>query len=223
MGFDVWEPVTRWFFFLAAREARSVVDVGAYSGVYALTAAKANPRAVVTAVEPNPLLAELARQNIDENGVANQVNLCQVAASDVEGIALLHTSERSGESSKGSLVFEADGPSMTVTTKRLDDLIPQPGPDLIKIDVEGFEVEVLRGASQSLARSHPVIVTEALSDVELRRQSEVLEEFGYTGPIRVCGEGSDRRNYVWSCANDRLGVLEKLNVALTKTRNTRRG
>src|ERR1035441_9452908 len=61
-----------------------------------------------------------------------------------------------------------------------------PPPDLIKIDVEGFELEVLKGLEQTLLKRHPTIIFEhAIYRLKERKQAHdevtrLLSSFGYT-------------------------------------------
>lgn len=131
-----------------------VLDVGAHRGRYARAVLGVSPRAVVHALEPHPVpFAELSRVE----GLAGAYRL---AASAQRGKARLYdASERSG-SELATLVpgvFEllyARRPApLEVETTTLDAFVEERGierVDLLKIDVEGHELEVLRGAERLL-------------------------------------------------------------------------
>ena len=81
--------------------------------------------------------------------------------------------------------------SIRVPVVRLDSL-PLPSPDLIKLDVEGSETAVLRGARQLLERAGPAIVIELHATNE--EVSDLLDDCGYTtqnldssAPVRSAG------------------------------------
>ena len=58
--------------------------------------------------------------------------------------------------------------------------LPQTGPDIVKIDVEGYELEVLNGMRQAIRGSLPIFVIECLSPERLRAAHDYLAEFSYT-------------------------------------------
>lgn len=145
------------------------LDIGAYTGLYAIIAAKAG--STVYAFEPNPAVL----RRLIENAGLNQVTLsahCQ-GVSDHRGSAALVTKSAISLTSGGRLV---DGNGVDLV--RVDDL-NLAGITAIKIDVEGHECAVLRGAFQAISRDKPVIITEALNDAALQDQRDILEPIGY--------------------------------------------
>jgi len=76
------------------------------------------------------------------------VTIVQAAAGDEAGRAVLRLPER-GESRCGSLALAA-GPGETVDVVRLEDQLGGEAPALVKIDVEGYELHVLRGMGKML-------------------------------------------------------------------------
>jgi len=64
----------------------------------------------------------------------------------------------------------------------LDNLLSELGindVDLIKIDTEGSEYHILRGAIQTLKRSHPVIIVEVHSHLDRHRVAHIMEKLGF--------------------------------------------
>jgi FkbM family methyltransferase len=134
-----------------------VFDVGANHGRYTEMFIELGASRVV-AVEPNPELATLTRRRYRSKRVAVE----QVAAGATAGSATLHLGEHDGHSTMSSEWMRHASPlpngrsrwsrTLTVPVKTLDQLIEKYGvPHLVKIDVEGFEPEVLRGLSWSVA------------------------------------------------------------------------
>ena len=62
---------------------------------------------------------------------------------------------------------------------RLDDLILTKSPSLIKIDVEGHELEVLRGATSLIKKARPVLFVEADTDASTIELSKMIFELDY--------------------------------------------
>lgn len=139
------------------------VDVGANIGLYsALCAAMFEPGSV-TALEPTPSIAAIARKIADANGL--DIDVRQVAASSSVGSASLHLADAADVSNSLEAGFKASEQSVDVETIRLDDLVDttSAAPLVLKIDVEGHEAAVLTGARSLLERRRPVIVVEVLN------------------------------------------------------------
>lgn len=137
------DPECRWYsldgdalwprFVEEVRPGDRVADVGANIGVYSIVAAKRG--AEVTCFEPNPDVARLLERNLRLNGVTAVVH--EAAVGDREGSARFHASGPVGQLSQLSPHGE-----LVVPLVRL-----RGGFDIVKIDVEGGELEVFRGAS----------------------------------------------------------------------------
>jgi FkbM family methyltransferase len=162
---------------------RISVDVGANRGVYAIAMAR-HARGVL-AVEPNPELARFLRRALPRRCTV----LC-CALSDESGVAALRIPLIAGqeETYLASLHHEGEGPARVVEVplKRLDDCVDGPV-GLIKIDVEGHELAVLRGADRVLREYGPNLLIEA---EERHRPGAVasitsfLADYGYRGLFR---------------------------------------
>lgn len=141
------------------------IDVGANVGlVTSAMCAAVGPEGCVWAVEPLPRNVERLRTLKDRNGL-RQLHILPLALSSSPSAARLRLPAEQGGSAFGSFVatWPTSG-SLEVQTRRLDDLVEQRHPGkplrLLKIDVEGFETNVLAGATETLARSRPIVVCE---------------------------------------------------------------
>jgi FkbM family methyltransferase len=143
------------------------VDVGANIGLLSIAAAtKVYPGGKVVAIEPHPRTFHHLMENVKLNGYAN-VYCNQTAVGEEEGVTSL--TERDDDSENG---VGADG--IAVTLRRIDSMTP-PGPiALLKIDVEGYELFALRGATETLSRTHSVLYESF---------APLAERYGYE-----CGE-----------------------------------
>lgn len=143
------------------------VDVGANFGLYTIDASKLiGESGSVLAFEPSPDAYGHLQHNISLAGVRN-VDVRQLALSDSDGTAVLKTSRdgRDAWNTLGQSLHGGQVDSQRVTTARLDDvlaaLLPMARPTMMKIDVEGWECHVLRGAERLLGRADaPILQVE---------------------------------------------------------------
>jgi len=132
------------------RNASSVmIDVGANQGITTLFYAKSFPDSIVMAVEPHPFNARQILKNTRRN-IAGNIVLAHCAASDHQGE--LRLSDHSNASA-----VETEGIRVPVNT--LDSLCAE-AVGFLKIDVEGAEDAVLRGAKNVIAKHKPVMDIE---------------------------------------------------------------
>lgn len=150
-------------------------DVGANIGFYScLFSEKASE---VYSFEPNKNAVDILQQNIENNSLDN-VNIVRAAASDNNGSKKL--SKAPGSSVMGTAQVQ-DSEDGEIKARTIDSLFEEEKvriPDLVKIDVEGHELEVLRGMEEVLSKSSPVIYVE--SHFEHQKLREFLEEHDYT-------------------------------------------
>ncbi len=147
------------------RPGMTVVDVGANIGYYLLLAEQSvGVDGRVVCIEPSIENLPELRRTISDNGFANVV-LHEVALGDHEGSVGLHTGINSG------VADEAEAAPYSVPLRRLDQLVREPV-HFLKIDVEGYEGQVLAGAEALLAANQPTLF------LELHPQS--VSEFGYS-------------------------------------------
>lgn len=209
-----YEVLSRIFFFLASKNSRNVLDIGAYSAIYSITSAKANELCNVYAFEPNPRIAHLALRNIHLNEFSKQIHLMPFALSDQSGFNKLYFNESRWENATASLKSKTQI-YVEVETKTLDEVFHDSRIDLIKIDVEGFESEVFRGGIKLLKKFSPIILSEILTQSDLQNQSFVLRNLGYEEPLRVSNDlsSSDSRNYLWFNQENMQSVVDMLDQA----------
>ncbi len=158
------------------------LDIGANVGLHTLAiASHVAEGGAVVAFEPHPINHRLLVQNIEQNGlrhvVAENLGLAESAAK-------LTGTARAG-SGNWSLASQGDY-RFEVRLLRLDDYLrdhPLPRIDLMKIDVEGAEARVLRGARQSIERFRPAIVFEVCPMWLAKMQSSAAELFAELGGL----------------------------------------
>ena len=148
-----WNPEEYAAFRTAVTPRSTVLDVGANVGAYTILFALWAHAGHVVAFEPSPDARAGLRRHIDLNGVAPRVCVEPFAVCAVTGTASFRADAFSGAN---ALVPEVPGSRATITvrTTSLDEYCEARGthPDVVKIDVEGAELDVLRGARRTLAQ-----------------------------------------------------------------------
>lgn len=142
-----------------------IYDIGASIGVYSLAIAADSLDREVFAYEPSPQTADRLRANCDRNVCGNHVNIRQVGIGDKNNTQNFYVStypELSSFERESAIRWGAEiDESVNVPVSTLDqEILTQPTPDLLKIDVEGLGPSVLRGARQTLEKHRPVIFIE---------------------------------------------------------------
>lgn len=170
-----------------------VFDVGAHAGQFSKLFAGLAPNGFVYAFEPSPYTLSLLRRALALNRVRN-VRIVPTGLSATEGEASLSTPiKKSGVLGYGlaSLAGVAPGrdrSDQTVPLLTLDGFVEREGIqrlDFIKADIEGWEVQMLRGAMRSIARFKPALFLE-ISEQNLGRAGDtpadiwaLLQPVGY--------------------------------------------
>lgn len=139
-----------------------VVDVGANYGHFTMAAAAAvGPQGRVTSFEPNPGSFARLQTHIGLNRLSH-VRPFQMGLSDAEGTLTLSVPRiNSGEASFGPSDYD-DIYQVSCRVGTLDDVIAGKAVDFIKIDVEGFECNVIKGARETISNSRPLVLTEVV-------------------------------------------------------------
>lgn len=146
-------------------------DIGAQFGAYSCLVSDLLVEGTVVAFEPDPHRVTRIETNFERNGVDGCVLTC--ALSDVRG-------ERGFKLSTGELT---QNEGVTVETTTIDHLLSEeriPPSSVVKIDVEGSELEVLKGMKKTLVESSPGhIYCEMHEPVEVDHVRDFLEDYGY--------------------------------------------
>ena len=159
-----------------------MVDVGANTGLYTCALAHAPGTREVWAFEPLPENLNRLREGIRSNEIRN-AKVFDCALGQQDGIAQLLMAE---DGAYCSLIEvregKSTGRSMPVAVRALDEVWREQGSPritTIKIDVEGLEHEVLKGAQEVLKVYRPLLLLEANSSENHERLVEFLGPLGY--------------------------------------------
>ena len=163
-----------------------VADVGAYRGWYTALASKiVGSDGHIYSFEPEPTNFRMLLKVISLNKLRN-VTPFRLALSDKDGLETLYVSPK--YPTMHSIVMKRGNKSINVSARELDTLV-KTGEisrlDLIKIDVEGAELEVLKGASTTIERIKPILSIEVNHyENELEDIKNFIEEYDYkTNPL----------------------------------------
>ncbi len=125
----------------------TVVDVGAYIGLYAVACAhRVEVNGQVFAFEPDPHNAAVLRSHVSLNGLESRIQIVEAAVCSRDA----RVQFRSGLASESRLADAGDTCQSPVQGVTLDAAFPTTRIDIMKIDVEGYEELALRGARSLL-------------------------------------------------------------------------
>lgn len=158
----------------------TVFDIGANLGFFsAILASLVGPTGTVLAFEPAPEIFRKLVATVERNGL-NQVHPVNLGCGAQEAQMVLR---RVTTSSGNASLVGAGPPGAQIEIRSLDAIekARREQPDLIKIDVEGFEPDVLRGAAEIIAEARPILYVEMCGEYErpTRETVTILREYGY--------------------------------------------
>ena len=196
-----WEvkPIATWIDLI--EENSTVIDVGAYLGVYSILAIRAGAGYAV-AYEPNIRTLSKLKKNIELNGFLDKSLVREVALSDVDGTSLLLVPKNREYSSGAQLANSSISRTVSnwqtlssVQTVTLDADLNNMHIEkisVIKIDTEGYEYEVLIGARKILRKFQPSVLVEVFGVDNLIKVESLLRSLGYNYAVAL--DGFDIRN-----------------------------
>ncbi len=188
------------------------IDVGANVGTHAVGLASAFRR--VLAFEANPATALVAKANALAAG-AHNVEVHPIGLSDETRDAVLsmpnpHAFSWASVNPVGSI-------GIGITLQPGDQYLARVlGHDervgVIKIDVEGYEPEVLSGLRSTLITQKPIVAFEALDETATKRSIELLQSLGYCSFVGVSTRTRPLLQRIWGLLKVRKVYLEEISV-----------
>jgi FkbM family methyltransferase len=176
-----------------------VYDAGANLGLYARYLVETLGAGRVIAFEPSAGNRALLAANLGLAGIASQVTVLPIALADEDGMLEFQVDDV--QSASGTLTkVTGGGPSLgrrnlglgplteQVLCRRLDAVVAEedlPPPDVIKIDVEGAEAFLLRGAMGLLRERRPRLLVELHGAAQACAVLAILDVLGYSCAARV--------------------------------------
>ena len=159
-------------FMCLSKSSQHTFDIGGYIGYYSLLGGKVNPKTQITVFEPYLKSFEFMKQLFDFNKV--HIKTENIAIGDVSGNVKFFLPNRSNSKfpnigslknrfKKGEVYSDRSAQKISVRSATIDDYCKSNGItklDLIKIDVEGFEPQVIRNGLDVISRCKPDIIAE---------------------------------------------------------------
>jgi FkbM family methyltransferase len=174
-GFPYHEKANLNLFIELAKNSKSIIDIGANTGLFSILGSKANPESKIIAVEPYSVNSERMKVNLRLNNISN-VEIQENALGNKGGMLELSVPidmSVTDVSSASQDFVKQTYPDVKWTTKKvpvvtLDELAESKNfrADLIKCDVETFEMSVFGGMSKVLKNDRPTIIFECFFDNE---------------------------------------------------------
>jgi FkbM family methyltransferase len=163
-------------------------DIGANIGLYSVALGRVvGPDGLVIAVEPDRTNVSRLRDNLTLNSIANVRVVEAVAGERNEVVQLQLADDRAYNSvvgiEGGHVVVETTSVQSVLLDRVWDDL-GRPAVSFMKIDVEGAEASVLRGARAMITSTHPSLLVEAIDEARLALLRSELEPMGYRRSVR---------------------------------------
>lgn len=173
-----------------------IFNIGAHQGVVAMMLAKdAGENGKVIALEANPYNAKIAEENKNLNGI-KQLSVLSEAIGDKPGELLFNDDLNGQVSDKGKIKVQA---------RTIDSLTQEYGaPDLITLDIEGFECAALKGAFETITKYRPDFYVEV-------HVKAGLEELG--GSVRKLISYFPQNIYRFVATEPESGVFQEIDFS----------
>ncbi|MBL7895878.1 MAG: FkbM family methyltransferase [Bacteroidia bacterium] len=163
---------------------KTILDIGANTGLYGLVAQSLNPSHTIHSFEPLPGVFKILQQNIERNKFNIKAHL--FGLSDYDGKATVYLPETTdfaySVSVNKNTFFRKNVIETPIDVKRLSTFIQEnniTSIDLIKMDVETHEVHVLNGMGEYLKRFKPTFIIEVLEEEIAEKLNELFKDMGY--------------------------------------------
>lgn len=203
-----------------ARPGMRFADIGANVGYFSLLVARHARGSVIHAFEPHPMTSSVLALNAWNSG-ANITTHSLALSSGARTLALSTAATNLGD----TRTRVADTADMLAPAAPLDDLLPDAVFDLVKIDVQGYEPDVLAGMVGCLRRSPGVVIVSEFWPTALRERGldplDVLGIFtsmGLSIKTQVAGNLTDlpSADIVRTC--DQAGANGQVNLVMSHAR-----
>lgn len=154
-----------------------IIDVGANIGNHSLYFARIINSLKVYSFDPNKKLAEIFNKNMKINNVENKVELRNIGISSEKGYGNLEIIEEDNWGANKVSISEKGEFEIGILDELFETFESEIG--LIKIDVEGMELEVIKGAKNIIEKFKPILCIEILDEEHYKQINNILAKFNY--------------------------------------------
>lgn len=177
-----------------------VLDIGANIGLFAVVMGRTiGQGGEVVAFDPVPANITRLKANLNENGISAD-GVYELALGSANEQMELKMSDDTAYASMHKVEYGfGNGQVIQVNVKRLDDVWHERGHPMIsfiKMDVEGAELEVIKGSWEMLTQCHPTMLVEANTPQHLGKLNDALRPFGYR---HIHPDGFLQHNHLFIC------------------------
>ena len=182
-------------------ENSTVIDVGAYTGIYSLLASSLRNDIKILAIEPMSNNFLRLKENIKINGFKN-IEAIRAALGDEDKKGFLLVNNSTSHPSASSLKEHEKRNTIKKEEIKIlkgESLIDKESiVELIKIDVEKTEPQVIKGFFDLIKRHHPILFVEALTNHDLDEIMELCKQYGYNTFLQILEEEEKTKQIQYS-------------------------
>ncbi|MDB5868706.1 MAG: hypothetical protein JWP96_1038 [Polaromonas sp.] len=216
-----WEDKEVEFMLSCLKPGDAMIDAGANIGVFSLQAAAVVGSAgKIYAFEPNKPVFEMLSRTFAANGLESRVALFNEGLGARESIGSFHLNAHA--TNPGSSYISEGSTGERIKIRPIDSIDYQQPVSFIKIDVEGFEPNVIQGAKETLHKHRPIILTEffprslrEIGSVSGADYVRMLEDLGYV--MTVFSENEAKEDVTSINAKRFDDIIEPVNLICTPT------
>lgn len=205
-----YEPLQADILVELGKNSTHFLDIGANMGFYSLALAVENPTLTVESFEPQPKVFANLSKNIHLNNFSSRIEIHNLGLGSVKGELTMYIPKftgTSGASFKNLHDDEGEGTQIKVPVNVLDEVL-KTQPDLIKLDVEGCELNVILGADKIITLLKPTIMAELLR--------KWMEPFGHTPQMFI--DIMFKQNYLcYAISAGKLSEIHKIDENTVET------
>ena len=181
------------------------IDIGANIGNHSIFFSNYCPCSKVVCIEPQLEIYDILNINAN-NYIKKDCELLNTAITDKEGYAELGDIDYNNVGMAMVLSVQDKGNIIALTLNNIFDTYKDIG--LIKMDIEGWELRVVKSAIDRINKERPVVVTEFHTQKEYLECKKLFREIGYN----VSGPWCATPTYIWIPADRKLPVIPKTEI-----------
>lgn len=163
----IWEMPIVELFNEHIKPKTTVIDVGSHIGLHSIAMLKClNNTGKLVSFEPQVFLHNILTKNLESRGSLTDISILNKAASDTFGNCYIEKLDYSTMKNPGGVTIKLESFNGADSVEKITiDSLSLENVSLIKIDAEGHEFSVIKGAEETILKNKPVIIVEILGGV----------------------------------------------------------